>query len=203
MRLVLLSGLFAAVVIAANFMAVKAVDVLCFTLPAAVLCYPFSFVLGDLVTEFYGFRTTRKIVLLTFLLNALAIGFLALAAVLPPSRRFANDAAFRGVFLAAPRILAASFTAFVLSGLLNSWLFDLVKRRGFPLLARSAASTFCGVVVDSALFIPLAFYGVFPARVLLLSIAGHILAKVVLGIGAGSPLTWCVVKWAAKKNVAG
>jgi len=204
MRLTILSCLFATIILAANFMAFKIVDIFWFTLPAAVICYPFSFVLNDLITEFYGFATTRKIVFLTFFLNALVIGLLALTAILPPSQFFEHDAAFRVIFLGVPRILIASFTAFVLSSLLNSFLFDLIKRTtSHPLLLRSAVTTFCGVLLDSVLFITLAFYGVLPLHILLLTILGHILAKIFFGILIGSPVTWCVVKVMSRERKVG
>ena len=195
MQLTILSSLFAAVIIAANLMAVKLVDLAVFTLPAAVFCYPFSFVLNDLITEFYGFATMRKIVFLTFLLNALVIGFLTLAAFLPPSQFYPHNDAFRVIHHGLPRILAASFAAFILSGLLNSFLFDLAKRTTrLHLVLRSASTTFCGVVLDSVVFISLAFFGGLPANVLMMAILGHILAKLFFGVLIGSPATWCAVR---------
>ena len=194
MRLPVLTSLLCVLLVTANFMAVKTVDVFCFTLPAAVLCYPFSYVLGDLLTEFHGFQTARKIIFLAFLLNAMVVGFLMLAAVLPPSQYFQLDGAFRGVFLTAPRILMASFTAFVLSGICNSWLFDFFKRRSVPLLRRSSASSFFAIILDSAVFITLAFCNVLPLRALLAAILGQILAKICVGIFIGAPATWCVVR---------
>ena len=190
----ILASLLCVILATANLMAVKMIDVFSLTLPAAVLCYPFAFVVGDLLTEFYGFRTTRKVVFLAFALNAVSAGFLALAAVLPASRYFQHDAAFRVVFLTAPRILGASFAAFLISGVFNSFVFDYLRRRKIPLLARSSASTFFGVILDSAVFISLAFCGVMPARDLLFAILCQILAKLAIGIGIGAPLTWCVVK---------
>jgi len=201
MNLPILSSLLCALLITANFMAVKTVDVFCFTLPAAVLCYPFSYVIGDLLTEFHGFQTARKIIFLAFLLNAVAVGFLMLAAALPPSQYFQIDDAFRGVFLAAPRILAASFTAFVLSGICNSWLFDYFKRRAVPLLRRSSASSFCAIALDSAVFITLAFGNILPLRALWVAILGQILAKICVGIFIGAPATWCAVKWMGQNRV--
>ena len=195
MQLTILSSLFAAVIIAANLMAVKLVDLAVFTLPAAVFCYPFSFVLNDLITEFHGFRTTRKIVFLTFLLNALVIGFLTLAVLLPPSQFYPHNDAFRVIHLGLPRILAASFAAFITSSLLNSFLFDLLKRTTrLHLILRSASTTFCGVILDSALFITLAFYGDKPTSILPMMIFGHILAKIFFGILIGSPATWLIVR---------
>ena len=194
MRLPILSVLFCSIIITANLMAAKMIDVFCFTLPAAVICYPFCFVLGDLLTEFHGFRTTRKIVLLTFLTNAMAIGFLTLATLMKPSRFYQHNEAFVIIHQTGLRILGASFAAFVLSGLLNSFIFDLIKRRAHPLLVRSSVSTLIGVIIDSAVFITLAFCGVLPTNVLLLTILGQILAKILVGIVIGTPLTWCVVR---------
>ena len=194
MFLSILSVLFCFIVLTANIMAVKMIDVSCFTLPAAVFCYPFCFVLGDLLTEFHGFKTARKIVLLTFLVNALSVGLLSLAAVLPPSQYYQHNDAFRVVFLNTPRIVGASFAAFVLSGIFNSYLFAFIKRHGHPLLVRSSVSTFFGVILDSTVFITLAFVGKLPTNILLLTILGQILAKIFVGICIGTPLTWLIVR---------
>ena len=190
-----LAGLFSAIIVASNFMAIKLVDVGCFTVPAAMLCYPFAFVCGDITTELFGFRTTRKVILFTFMFNAVIMGFLALAALLPPSRNFLHDDAFATIFLFAPRILVASFTAFIISGILNSFAFDALKRTGkFPLMARSSVSTAVGIIVDSIVFIGLAFGGTLPFHILWMTMLGQMIAKVVVGIFIGTPLTGCVLK---------
>ena len=195
MLLPLLTGIFSAIIIASNFMAMKLIDVAGFTIPAAVLCYPFGFVCNDIITELFGFKTTRKVIFLTFAFNAIVIGFLALAATLPPSQNFANDAAFNLVFLSAPLILVASFTAFIASGILNSFIFDALKKTGrFPLMARSSVSTVFGIILDSVIFIGIAFAGKLPPDILLMTMLGQIIAKFVVGVGIGTPLTWCILK---------
>ena len=195
MLLPFLTGLFSTIIIASNFMAIKLIDVAWFTLPAAVICYPFGFVCGDIITELFGFKTTRKVVLSTFAFNAIVVGFLSLAAILPPSRNFSDNEAFKDIFLSAPTILAASFAAFAVSGILNAFVFDALKNTGkYPILARSSVSTLLGVAVDSVIFIGVAFARILPLRILLMTMLGQIIAKIVVGICVGTPLTWCVLK---------
>ena len=201
MTLPFLAGLFSAIIIASNFMAFKLIDVAWFTLPAAVLCYPFAFVCNDIITELFGFKATRKVIYSTFVFNAIVIGLLALAAVLPASTYFADDDAFRTVFLGAgPRILLASFTAFIVSGILNSFIFDALKKTGkFPLMARSSVSTVFGIILDSVVFIGIAFAGKLPPQVLWMTMLGQVIAKFVVGVGIGTPLTWCILRWRHKR----
>jgi len=189
-----LTGLLSAIIVASNFMAMKLVDVWMFTVPAAVLCYPFSFVCGDVITELFGFKTARKVVLSTFMFNAVIMGFLALATLLPPSRYFDGNETFATIFLFAPRILGASFVAFIVSGLLNSFVFDKLKRGGkVPLIARSSVSSVLGIILDSVIFIGIAFAGK-PPCVLGMTILGQIIAKLIIGVGIGAPLTWWIIK---------
>ena len=193
----LLFSLLTTLVLTSNLMAVKTVDIWCFTLPAAIILYPFAFVIGDLLTEFHGFRTTRRAVITAMLCNAAMVGLLALAVMMPPSQFFPGEMndAFRAIFLAAPRIVGASFAAFLVSGVFNGWLFALIKRKTkHHLMTRSSVSTFFGVILDSVVFIALAFAGDMPTNVLLMAILGQIIDKLVVGLGVGVPLTYLIVK---------
>ena len=194
-----LTGLFSAIIIASNFMAIKLIDIGCFTLPSAVFCYPFGFVCGDIITELFGFKTARKVVLLVFVFNAIIVCFLTLSVFIPPSLNYTGNEAYKTVFLSAPHILAASFTAFIISGILNSFIFDKLKKTGkIPLMARSSISTAMGAVLDSFVFIGIAFTGKLPLPVLFMTILGQIIAKNVVGVIIGTPLTWCILRWLKK-----
>jgi len=209
-----LPSLLLLIVLASNLMAVKTVDIAIpeflisqfpnfpisqFTLPAAIILYPFAFVVGDLITEFHGFKATRRAVVFALLCNAGFAGLLALAAIMPPSQHFPHDEAFRTICLAAPRIVIASFTAFLASGVLNGWIFAFLKKHAHPLLTRSSVSTIVGVILDSTIFITIAYAGKYPLGMMIL---GQILAKLLVGIGIGVPLTCRFVALAAWRRHA-
>jgi uncharacterized integral membrane protein (TIGR00697 family) len=192
-RLVFLSGLFFTLLIASNLMAIKLINIWGIILPAAVICYPFCFVVNDLINEFYGYKTVKKVVVFAFFFNAIVIGLLTIAAIIPPSQVYQDNEAFRAVFLSAPRILGASFTAFIISGILNSYFFDKIRQKSSFLPLRSAVSTFLGVIIDSFLFITLAYAFNLPFSNLMLMVLWQTLAKLLIGIALGTPMTSLIV----------
>lgn len=191
-----LTGMFTTIILSSNFMAMKLIDVGSFTVPAAVVCYPLSFVCGDIITELFGFKTTRKAVFSIFIFNAIIVCFLSVASIMPPSAHYNDNEAFRTVFLSTPwRILGGSFVAFIICGILNSFVFDALKKTGkFPLMARSSISTAISIIFDSIIFIGIAFGGTLPLQVLWITMVGQILAKFFVGILIGVPLTWCILR---------
>lgn len=199
-RLVFLSGLLVSILIASNFMAVKLVDIGIITLPAAVICYPFCFMLSDLINDNFGPKTARLVIIFSFIFNAAVILFLSIAAFMPPSAFFANDEGFRAIFLSAPRILAASFVAFLAGGFLNAYVFDKFKRAGRHLAIRSSISTFLGVTVDSFIFIvgAFAFTSGMTFGAVMMMVLWQTLVKLLFGIGLGTPMTLLAAKFLPK-----
>ena len=193
-RLIFLSGLFFTLLIASNFMAIKLISIWNIILPSAVICYPFCFVVNDLINEFYGYKTVKNVVVFAFIFNAIIVGLLTLAAIIAPSPVYENNEAFRIIFLSAPRILFASFTAFLVSGFLNGYVFNKIRQKNSFLSLRSAVSTFLGIIVDSFLFITLAYAFAVPLDNLMLVVLWQILAKLLIGVALGTPITMLIVK---------
>ncbi|MCL2062609.1 MAG: queuosine precursor transporter [Firmicutes bacterium] len=193
-RLLFLSGLFITLLIASNLMAVKFIAIGTVVLPAAVICYPLCFVASDLINEFYGFKTTKKVILFAFIFNALVVGLTALAVVLPPAPGYEHNEAFKTIFLSTPLILGASFLAFAVGGILNSYVFNKIRKKNKPLALRSVVSTFLGIIVDSFIFITLVCMFDTPFGELMLLVLWQVLAKIIVGIGLGTPLTLLTVK---------
>ncbi|MCL2797842.1 MAG: queuosine precursor transporter [Firmicutes bacterium] len=193
-RLICLSGLFITLLITSNLMAVKLITVGVIYLPASVICFPFCFAVSDLINEFYGFKTTRRVLWFAFIFNAIVVGFTVLATVLPPAGVYDGNEAFKSVFLSTPRILGASFTAFIVGGLLNSFFFDRIRKKNNFFVVRSSVSTLLAVIADSFIFITLAFAGALPFTGLMLMVCWQALAKLLVGIGLGTPLSLVSVK---------
>lgn len=148
-------------------------------LSGAVIIFPISYVINDLLTEVYGYRRAMRVIWLGFVLSvfvAVAAQIVAwLPAPLSPESQPVADA-FNQLFGLVPRTTAASLLAFVIGSYLNalvmSWMKVATKGRGFGW--RAIASTLVGELGDSLIFYPLAFAGVLPASV----IAGIILTQV-------------------------
>ena len=128
---------------------------------AGVLFFPVSYVLGDVLTEVYGYANARRCIWAGFA----AMLFMALMATvvvaLPPAANWGNQAAYEAVFGQVPRIVFASIAAFWAGEFVNSYVLAKMKiwTQGRMLWARTIGSTIFGEGVDSALFYPLAFLG--------------------------------------------
>ena len=195
--LLTLSGLFIAVLLTSNLIAVKLVAFGPLTLPAAVIVFPLSYLFGDVLTEVYGYAVTRRVIWLGFACNLVFVLFILAAGALPgaPGAWDANaQAAFDRILGFTPRLLAASFVAYVAGEFLNSFVMARLKiaTQGRWLWTRTIGSTLVGQGVDSAIFITGAFLGVLPPSLLLRTVLYQWGFKTAYEIVA-TPLTYAVV----------
>jgi uncharacterized integral membrane protein (TIGR00697 family) len=128
---------------------------------AGVLFFPVSYVLGDVLTEVYGYANARRCIWAGFA-AMLFMAFMSWVVVaLPPAADWGNQAAYQAVFGQVPRIVFASICAFWAGEFVNSYVLAKMKvwTQGRMLWTRTIGSTVFGEGVDSALFYPLAFLG--------------------------------------------
>jgi uncharacterized integral membrane protein (TIGR00697 family) len=168
---------FVTVLLCANLIgASKLATVFGFTFGAGVLFFPISYVFGDILTEVYGYARARKVVWAGF--GALLFASLMSAVVLafPPAPGWPHQAAFETVFGNTPRIALASLVAYFAGEFTNSFVLAKMKvaMQGRHLYARTIGSTIAGEAVDSLIFYPLAFLGVWtPAQVLTVMLSNY------------------------------
>jgi uncharacterized integral membrane protein (TIGR00697 family) len=190
----LIVALFVTCLIVSNVTAVKLVMVGGLVLPAAVVIFPISYIIGDVLTEVYGFARARQAIWLGFLCNLLAVLAFAIAGALPAAPFWQGDAAFNEILGATPRLLAASFAAYLAGELLNAWTLARLKAltEGRWLWLRTIGSTLVGQLLDSAIFMTIAFAGSMPAEALLGAVVTQWLVK--SGFEAlATPLTYAAV----------
>jgi uncharacterized integral membrane protein (TIGR00697 family) len=172
-----LTGVFVTCLIVSNIIAIKLVAFGPFLLPAAIVIFPVSYILGDILTEVYGYRRARQVIWIGFACNALAVAAIYLSMILPPAPfwRIANfpspegsQEAYTAIFGFTPRLLIASFIAYLAGEFLNAFVLAKIKiaMRGRHLWVRTISSTLLGQMADSSIFIAMAFYGVVPVTVL-------------------------------------
>ncbi|HEV2817113.1 MAG TPA: queuosine precursor transporter [Allosphingosinicella sp.] len=128
---------------------------------AAILFFPISYVIGDVLTEVYGYARARRCIWAGFA-ALLFMAFMALVVVaLPPSPDWGGQAAYEAVFGQVPRIVLASIAAFWAGEFVNSYVLARMKvwTKGRHLWTRTIGSTLAGQGVDSLIFYPLAFWG--------------------------------------------
>lgn len=191
------AGVFITMLIVSNIVAVKLIDVGGLVLPAAVVVFPISYIVGDVLTEVYGYSQARRVIWLGFGCNLLAVAAIWLAGAMPAAVFWApNQAAFDTILGYTPRLLAASFAAYLVGEFANAAVLSRMKvaTGGRFLWTRTIGSTLVGEGLDSAVFITLAFAGVMPPEVLPTTIVTQWLFKTAYE-AAATPLTYLVVNW--------
>jgi hypothetical protein len=161
---VVITAIFITSLITANLIAVKLVTVIGFFLPAAVIIFPVSYIFGDILTEVYGYRLTRFVIWLGFFCNLLAVVAIMIGQLLPPAPFWAGQAAYETILGYTPRLLAASFIAYLVGEFVNSYVLARLKivTQGRWLWLRTISSTLAGQGLDSLIFMTLAFAGTIP-----------------------------------------
>ncbi len=128
---------------------------------AGILFFPVSYVIGDILTEVYGYARARRVIWAGFgaLLFMAVMAWVVVA--LPPADSWGNQDAYEAVFGQVPRIVFASIIAFWAGEFVNSYVLARMKiwTKGKHLWSRTIGSTVVGQGVDSLIFYPLAFWG--------------------------------------------
>ncbi|MES2754183.1 MAG: queuosine precursor transporter [Pseudomonadota bacterium] len=128
---------------------------------AGILFFPISYVIGDVLTEVYGFARARRVIWAGTAV-VLFMAFMSWVVVaLPPAPGWTNQAAYETIFGQVPRIVLASVAAFWVGEFVNSYVLARMKvwTAGRHLWARTIGSTVAGQGIDSLIFYPLAFWG--------------------------------------------
>jgi hypothetical protein len=194
-------AVFVTCLITANIIAVKLVDLYGLILPAAIFIFPLSYITGDVLTEVYGYRQARKVIWLGFLCNVLVVVAIWIAQVLPAASFWDGQRAYERILGYTPRILMASFLAYLVGEFANSFVLAKLKiaTHGRWLWMRTIGSTLVGQGLDSVVFIALAFAGTLPVQALTLAIVTQWLAKSAYE-AAATPFTYLVVNFLKRRE---
>ena len=190
---VVVSGLFVACLVAANIISVKLIAVGNWFVPAGVVIFPLSYVFGDVLTEVYGYRSARRVIWLGFLCNLVVVGAVWVAGLWPSAPFWHDQPAWDAILGFTPRLLAASFIAYLVGEFTNSFILARMKvaTQGRWLWSRTIGSTIVGEGLDSLVFITIAFGGV-PGIDLTTAVLTQWTIKVAYEVLA-TPLTYAVV----------
>jgi len=195
-RFISCTALFVTCLLAANTIAAKLVVVGGLTLTAGIVIFPISYVLGDVLTEVWGYAATRRVIWLGFACNALMVLAIWLGGELPPAPFWRGQGAYEEILGHTPRILAASFVAYLVGEFANAFVLAKLKiaTQGRWLWMRTIGSTVVGQALDSVVFVGLAFAGAVPAGALVGIVAAQWFVKVAYETLA-TPLTYAAVAW--------
>lgn len=133
-----------------------------YTMTGGVIAFPITYILSDVFSECYGYKWSRKTCYMAFAMNVFMSLVFMIVINCPSPVWYENAEAYTTVLSSAPRVLIASFTAFVAGDFVNDKVFAKMKEKhsgmqGFG--ARAILSSFLGECVDSLIFIPIAFLG--------------------------------------------
>ncbi len=198
---VVVVAVFVVCLIVANIIAVKLVTVFGLTVPAAVIIFPISYIFGDVLTEVYGYRRARQVIWLGFFCNLLAVVAIWLGQRLPTASFWDGQAAYEKILGYTPRLLGASFVAYIAGEFANSYVLAKMKiaTQGRWLWTRTIGSTLIGEGLDSVIFITLAFVGTIPTDGLVSAVITQWLFKSAYETLA-TPLTYAVVTFLKRKE---
>ena len=201
--LVVVIVLFVTSYIISNIMAVKVIGFFgLFYFDAGTITFPIAYMLGDVITEIWGYRTAKRAILLAFFCNVLVVVCTQIGVWLP-SPDYLDEAAtaYNTVFSYVPRIVVASLTGFLLGELSNAWLMSRIKAKtqGRFLWVRTIGSSIIAYLFDTVPFVLIAFLGVLSGRDLMLMIVSQYLMKLTIEAVCGTPMAYAAISYIRKR----
>ena len=195
MALAILISFFSGSLVLAAILATKIITVAGLTVPAGVLAYALTFICTDVIGEVWGKQRAREVVGAGFLALIAAFGLIQLALHWPPARFWQGQEAFAAILSTTPRIILGSLAAYLVSQFTDVWVFHACRRMtsGRHLWLRNNLSTALSQLIDTLIFISIAFLGIMPVVPL---IVGQWVVK--LGIAAVDTAVVYLVVWGLK-----
>ena len=200
---VIVTVLFIMCYVVSNLMAVKVIGFFdLFYFDAGTITFPLAYMLGDVLTEMWGYRTAQKTILLAFLCNLFVVVCTQIGVWLPsPEYLDPTASAYDTVFNYVPRIVIASLAGFLFGEMSNAWLMDKIKAKtkGKHLWVRTIGSSIIAYVFDTVPFVLIAFLGVLTTRDLILMVVSQYLMKLAIEAVFGTPLAYAAVRYLRKR----
>ena len=201
---VIVSVLFVICYVVSNLMAVKVIGFFgLFYFDAGTITFPIAYMLGDVLTEIWGYRTAKKTIFLAFLCNIFVVICTQIGVWLPsPDYLDPIASAYDTVFSYVPRIVVASLTGFLLGELSNAWFMERIKykTKGKHLWVRTIGSSIVGYIFDTVPFVLIAFVGTLTIRDILLMIVSQYLIKIAIEAILGTPMAYAVIRLIDKQQ---
>lgn len=161
----MLAGLFVMTLIVSNIASIKVVAIGPLVFDAGTILFPLSYIVGDIVTEVYGYRKMRSLLYVGVVLLILTMMTFWVVQILPASPDWPNQVAYESMILGVVwRIVLASVTALFLGEIMNAYVMARMKVRskGKNLWVRMISSSVVGSAIDTVVFSTVAFLGTMP-----------------------------------------
>ncbi len=194
-------GFFVAVLLISNVASSKIVDLGPFTFDGGTILFPLAYIFGDILTEVYGYKKSRRVIWTGFAAAFLMSLIFIIIGKLPAAPGWENQEAYEKILGLTPRIVAASLLAYFAGEFSNAYTLAKMKifTQGRKLWSRTISSTVIGQAIDTLLFVVIAFWGVLPASLLLSVIVSNYIFKIGFEILA-TPLTYAIVNFLKRRE---
>jgi queuosine precursor transporter len=191
----ILAACFAPALIITNVFSFKFINIAGIKFGAGTLMFPVCLILGDIITEIYGFKRARQVIITSLVCFFVYTLISQLVIALPPDASWPHQASLEAVFALAPRIFVAGTFAYLAGELSNSWVMFRMKQRHQHqhFCLRALVSTCLGELLNSAVFFLVAFAGVYPLPLIASLIINGTILKTLIEV-IMLPLTMLVVK---------
>ena len=174
-----------------------------FTFTSGVILFPFSYLLGDVLTEVYGYSKSRRVIWIGFIALVISVVLVQIMIYMPPAQGWPNQNAYKTIFSNSARVVLCSLLAFWAGEFTNSYTLAKMKifTNGKHLWTRTIGSTIVGEAVDTLIFYPLAFGGLsaFPWTLIFSIMVSNYILKVLWEVIA-TPVTYKVVAFLKKQE---
>lgn len=191
----ILVGIFVATLLICNVVAVKIIKIGPFNFAGGTFLFPLAYIFGDVFTEVYGYKRTRRIIWIGFIANILMAAVFIAIGKLPAASGWNLQSAYDAILGWVPRIVLASILAYWVGEFLNSFVLARMKilTKGRWLWTRTIGSTIVGELIDTIVFCLIAFWGRVPSYLLVSIIVSNYILKVGVEI-IFTPVTYFIVK---------
>ena len=193
----IVTALFVTLYLVSNIMAVKVIGLAdLFYFDAGTITFPFAYMLGDVLTELWGFRTAKRVIWATFCCNIILVVCTQIGVWLPSPEYLSETAnAYNHIFSYVPRIVLGSLAGFLLGELSNAWVMEKIKERmkGKRLWVRTIGSSMVGYLFDTLPFVLIAFAGVVSTRELIMMLLFQYFGKLIIEATMGTPMAYAAI----------
>lgn len=197
----LIVGVFVALLLISNIAAVKLISFGWLITDGGVFLFPLVYIVGDVLSEVYGFRAARRAIFLGFAMAVLAAFTFWLVQISPPAADWPNQEALEAILGFVPRIVVASIAGYLVGQLLNAYVLVRLKKatEGRALWLRLFGSTAVGEFADTLVFCTIAFYGIITGAEFLIYVAAGYIYKVAIEVLL-LPVTYRVIAAVKKRE---
>ena len=177
-----------------NITAVKLCNFGPIVITSSALLFPITYIIGDIIAEVYGYKKAKLVIVAGFLANLFMVVFFTISIKLPAASTWNLQESYQAVLGTTPRVFVASLSSILLGSLANAYSLDVIKKitKGKYLWMRTIGSTIVGELIDTIIFVTIAFVATVPVNVLIGMMITQYLWKVIYE-SLATPFTYFVI----------